>query len=198
MRAMSMSIAKIEAELSAVAANVSRLEAELAKAQEWKTELTISLKVMRKISSRSADTKTSAHTADDEPASPQSQRETQPPSANTTVAWKARPKTRGRSPAVVQAEAALVEMLTKAGTYIRQIDAVNRLRTEYGIVVGTGVPGRETSDLSASLGAGKSQLLRVTRQHGWELVAWNGSFPPNSGGFLTTKPTNGEEDSVGS
>ena len=160
-----MSSTRIETELAAVATRIEKLTAALNKERAWQEELATSLKVLRRLGDMAGP---SAGEVMDIVADPEAHGFQV---ANVVV------RKRSRSQLVARAEQALVSMLQDKRNFIRQLDAVNRLREEHRIVVGGGVPGRETSDLSAALGAGKSRYLTVTRREGWALTEWSG-VPP--------------------
>lgn len=153
-----MSNSRIHAEMQAARQRLEGLEVAAEKERAWIAQLEAAIRVHERLGitqNASSDGETS----------------------NKVPSVKTPTKGRTRNETVVRAEQVLVAMLREAGDYIRQIDAVKRLREEHGIVVGMGVPGRETSDLSAALGAGKSRYLAVSRRYGWELREWNG-LPP--------------------
>ena len=169
-------VVRIEAELIAVTARIERLSMELTKAKDWEAELTTSLRVLRRLAGRreqNGESHDEASQGDDDAGIALG------PEASETEesTSSSRRSARGRSDIILRAEAALIQMLREKGDFIRQLDAVNRLRVEHGILIGAGIPGRETSDLSAALGAGKSALLYVTRRSGWGLTEWEGDPP---------------------
>ena len=150
-------IPQLEAELRNASAHIADLESRLVAAREWKTELATALKVERHLSERGAHSDAR-----------------QEFDANSIAQVSTHQSRRGRSRSsiVIAADEALTAMLRKLGSPIKQLDAVKRLREEHGIVIGTGEPDRATSDLSAALGNGKSEFLRVSRKDGWSLVEW--------------------------
>lgn len=73
---------------------------------------------------------------------------------------------------------ALLTELHSRGNYMKPMEAVRYLHDAYGITIGLGKPGRETSDLSAALGHGKVKGLTVSRRMGWGLEEWRSQPRP--------------------
>lgn len=164
--------ARLEEEIIKVSEKIASLQGELEGLKEWEKELRTSLRVFSRLtSSSSIDTAVN--------------------SIEINVVEKHLPayeqrlgrfERAPRTTPIATGKAALAgqtlrEMLAVKGDYMRPIEAVSRLRIEHGITIGPGVVGRETSDLSAALGAGKVPGLYVTRQTGWGLEEWNGKPP---------------------
>ena len=152
-----MSIARIKRELEAAQARITSLGDEIAAITRWQGELIISLSVLQRLDDVSEDDQADQQSTSDDATAADGENVRQT-------------NRRSRSDVVTRAEAAMIELLRERGDNIRQADAVTLLRERYGIVVGLGKPGRETSDLSAALG--RSPGLRVSRTQGWRLTEW--------------------------
>ena len=183
-------IARLEAALAETTKVIQDLTQVIAQKRDWQGKLMTSIEVMKQLSEQSGVDASASSVSINEGPDASTFDETALKSSDL------RKPIRSRNPMVLRAEEELIRMLRKGGDYIRQLDAVNRLRLEHGILVGSGVAGRETSDLSAALGAGKSAYLRVSRKHGWELTEWEGMPPvwrevgldPNDDAFADAEP----------
>lgn len=182
-----MSVPQIERELATVAERVAALRREIGELEAWESELQTSLRVLTRLSDGSHGSARphmnrnaqSGERAQDQAADPSdvhaTTREATVRDAGRTLRHRSYDRARSLATGVpLQAGQALIAMLRAKGDFIRQMEAVERLRAEHGIRIGRGRPGRETSDLSAALGHGKVPGLVVTRSDGWGLEEWEG------------------------
>ena len=164
-------LARLEAALAENTRVIQEHTQLIAQRREWQGKLVTSIEVIKQLTGQEEDEPSAFGGSDREESDVKSDDGSAPKPSQT------RKSIRSRSPMVLRAEEELIRMLREGGDYIKQLDAVNRLRLEHGILVGSGAVGRETSDLSAALGSGKSAHLRVSRRFGWELTEWGG-LPP--------------------
>lgn len=159
---------QVEAELAVVTGKIAKKQAEIASLEKWADELRTSLRVLRRLSgSRDEWQPESTHIAAHNSANDSQ-------AAVRQAGSRERPLAAGRA---LDAGMALMQMLKEQGNFIRPLEAVRRLKDEHEIRIGSGKPGRETSDLSAAIGHGRVPGLVVTRSQGYGLAEWNG-FPP--------------------
>lgn len=192
-----MSVRKIEQELAVVAEKLVNLRRQISELEAWEGELRTSLRVLERLgASEPANEVQPARlsgwlAAALEGQAAHKQNPTGQPDTHTVthqitvrdsdgqVTRRTIPRDRPLATGVpLQAGQALIAMLRAKGDFIKQMEAVERLRHEHGIQIGPGRPGRETSDLSAAIGHGRVPGLVVSRAHGWGLEEWNG-IPPS-------------------
>ena len=155
-----MDIRRLQAEITVAEARIENLNNDLASARQWLADLTTSLAVLRKLGGIELQPVAM-------PVAPPSL------GRSSVIGIEVRKKGIRRSDVVERAGEALVELLTERGHHMRPMEAVTLLRERYRLVVGSGISGRETSDLSAALGNGKFPPLYVTRSEGWGLKTWH-------------------------